>query len=76
MAALGTEEATTMVHDFLPSPPSRKRDAAQIAQEFRSFAAFDRWMDDQLDRLVAKWMHAAAPSASRIWRIERKLRRR
>ncbi|MEX0677664.1 MAG: hypothetical protein WD063_11350 [Pirellulales bacterium] len=63
-----------MMHDFLPSPPSRKRDPAQIAKEFRSFAAFDRWMDDELERLVAQWMHTAAPNASRSWRIERKLR--
>ena len=65
-----------MVHDFRPSPASRKRDAARILKEMKSFAAFDRWMDDELDRLVAQWIHASAPNANREWRVTRKLRRR
>lgn len=65
-----------MVHDFRPSPASRKRDAARILKEMKSFRAFDRWMDDQLDRLVAQWIHAAVPNANRQWRATRKVRRR
>jgi len=30
-----------------------------------SFLQFDQWMDQQLAALVAKWVHAAAPIASR-----------
>jgi hypothetical protein len=43
-----------------------------------SFRRFDRWMDEQLALLVAKWAHAAAPSASkpRPPLRRRKLRRR
>ena len=54
-----------MVHDFSPSPTTRKADAARILRELKSFAAFDRWMDEQLDRLVAQWIHTAAPNANR-----------
>ena len=63
-----------MVHDFLPKPPSRKPDATQIAEQLKSFAAFDQWMDEQLDRLVARWIHAAAPNAGRRWRVDRTVR--
>ena len=65
-----------MIHDFIPSPASRKQDAARILQELQSFAAFDRWMDEQLDKLVAQWIHAAAPNANRVWRFKGKAWRR
>jgi hypothetical protein len=65
-----------MKYDFVPSRPSRKRDAARILKELQSFAAFDRWMDEQLDKLVAQWSHAAAPNSNRVWRFEGKARRR
>ena len=31
-----------------------------------SFETFDRWMDDQLGNLVARWAHMAAPNASLV----------
>jgi len=61
-----------MAHDFQPSPASRKRDAARILREMKSFAAFEQWIDEQLELLVAQWSHAAAPSAQRIVRRIRK----
>lgn len=30
-----------------------------------SFTEFDLWMDNQLEGLVARWIHAAAPNANR-----------
>ena len=30
----------------------------------RSYVRFSRWMDDELEKLVARWSHAAAPNAS------------
>jgi hypothetical protein len=29
------------------------------------YASFDIWMDEQLQQLVARWAHLAAPNASR-----------
>ena len=29
----------------------------------RSYLRFTRWVDGELERLVARWVHAAAPSA-------------
>jgi len=63
-----------MMHDFVPSRASRKRDAARILKELQSFAAFDRWMDEQLADLVAQWIHTAAPSSHRMRRIKRRPR--
>jgi hypothetical protein len=57
-----------MAYDFRPSPASRERDAARILREMQSFAAFEQWMDEQLELLVARWSHAAAPNANRIVR--------
>ena len=33
--------------------------------EPQTLAEFDTWMDDQLESLVARWIHMAAPNASR-----------
>ena len=57
-----------MAHESQSSPASRERDAARILREMKSFAAFDQWMDEQLELLVARWSHAAAPNANRIVR--------
>lgn len=57
-----------MTHDFLPSPASENpatdnNGADQIQKNLESFATFDRWMDEQLNELVARWIHTAAPNA-------------
>jgi hypothetical protein len=57
-----------MAHESQSSPASRERDTARILREMKSFAAFDQWMDEQLELLVARWSHAAAPNANRIVR--------
>ncbi len=59
-----------MTHEFLPSPASKNpasenKDADQIQKNLESFATFDRWMDEQLDELVARWIHTASPNAER-----------
>jgi hypothetical protein len=65
-----------MTHDFLSDKASRKEDTARVAKALKSFAAFDHWMDGQLENLVAQWIHAAAPNAGRVSRIARRLPRR
>jgi hypothetical protein len=37
---------------------------ATVTQE-PSYEAFGLWMDDELEKLVARWIHLAAPNASR-----------
>ena len=54
-----------MTHEFLPSPASENADVDEIQKNLESFASFDRWIDDQLEELVARWIHAAAPNAER-----------
>jgi hypothetical protein len=70
------ERGTTMTHDFLSNKTSPKEDTTRVAQAIKSFAEFDHWMDDQLESLVAQWIHAAAPNANRVSRIHRRLPRR
>ena len=61
-----------MTHD-LPTNSSlpRDTDTVLIAEESKSFAAFDEWMDHQLAILEARWIHAAAPNASRPQRLRK-----
>jgi hypothetical protein len=41
-----------------------------------AFQQFDAWLDGQLDELVGRWIHAAAPAASRsVRRIVREAAR-
>jgi hypothetical protein len=58
-----------MTHDFLLDKLSPKEDATRVAEALKSFAAFDHWMDDQLELLVAQWIHTAAPNANRVVRM-------
>jgi hypothetical protein len=65
-----------MIHDFSSSlPVTRKADATLAVAESKSFVAFDEWMDDQLGRLVAQWIHTAAPNANRLEGIQRRFGR-
>ncbi len=57
-----------MAHESLPSSTSSKADTNQILKELESYAAFERWMDEQLEILVARWIHRAAPNAQRAYR--------
>jgi hypothetical protein len=45
----------------LPSLP--ENDETLDVTQAAGFEQFDQWMDEQLGDLVAKWLHAAAPSA-------------
>jgi hypothetical protein len=54
-----------MTHDSSTTPVSSKADGMLIVAESKSFAAFDRGIDDQLKQLVARWIHTAAPNATR-----------
>ena len=62
-----------MNHDFSNhSSTARNVDATIVVAESKSFVAFDQWMDAQLDQLVARWIHTAAPNASRPDRVGRR----
>jgi hypothetical protein len=34
-----------------------------------AFQIFDAWIDSQLDELVGRWVHAAAPAAALVRRV-------
>jgi hypothetical protein len=57
----------------LESPAARKAATTMVVVENESFVAFDEWMSDQLEQLVAKWAHAAAPNAHRAFLTERRI---
>lgn len=56
-----------MMNESLPSPTSENKlpTADEIRESLDSLAVFDQWMDEQLELLVAEWIHAAAPNAQR-----------
>ena len=66
-----------MTHDFSSDSVSSQDQGhtALIVEESKSFAEFDQAMDEQLERLVARWIHTAAPNASRVSRREKKFNR-
>ena len=39
------------------------------------YAPFGRWLDGELEKLVARWIHLAAPAAARREQVLRRLRR-
>jgi hypothetical protein len=43
------------------------------AAEEQALAEFGRWLDGELDQLVARWIHLAAPNAARRERATRRL---
>ncbi len=53
-----------------------EQDIVSAVAELKSFAAFDRWMDDQLTALVDRWIHSAAPNANRYELAQRHFGRR
>jgi hypothetical protein len=64
-----------MAHNFPSDSASLKPDAVLVVAELKSFAAFDRSMDEQLAQLVALWIHTAAPNASRGEQVRRRFGR-
>jgi hypothetical protein len=49
-------------------------EVAQLtAAEEQALAEFGHWLDGELDRLVARWIHLAAPNASRRERAARRV---
>jgi len=60
-----------MMHDLNETnrfPSDNENEAAMVGTESASFQKFDEWMDAELDRLVARWIHTAAPNANRLER--------
>ena len=70
-------EANTMTHDFSSgsASPQEQEQTALVVEESKSFAEFDNAMDEQLERLVALWIHTAAPNASRVSRVQKRFNR-
>lgn len=64
-----------MTHDFLSNSAPDDSDIRLDATESKSYLAFDRWMDEQLIVLVARWIHAAAPNANRPDFVHERVRR-
>ena len=46
-----------------------RREHAPVVTQTEAFEEFDRWMDDALAGLVARWIHTASPRAAqqRLW---------
>ena len=62
-----------MTHDFSSgsASPQEQEQTALVVEESKSFAEFDNAMDEQLERLVALWIHTArAKRQSRLSRSE------
>jgi hypothetical protein len=49
-------------------PSDSENESAMVATESASFQKFDEWMDGELEILVARWIHTAAPNANRLER--------
>jgi hypothetical protein len=49
-------------------PTSQNSSRVLVCVESPSFMQFDHWMDGQLEWLVHRWAHAAAPQALRTGR--------
>jgi hypothetical protein len=64
-----------MAHKYSSDSALPKEDAARVAAESKSFAAFERSIDEQLTQLVALWIHTAAPNAKRADRLQQRLGR-
>jgi hypothetical protein len=66
-----------MTHDFSSNPgwSEDQEQTALVVEESKSFVDFDHAMDEQLERLVAQWIHAAAPNASRVSHAQKKFNR-
>jgi hypothetical protein len=58
-----------------PLKPLTARDdePTMVIVESQPFVDFDQWMDGQLDNLVARWIHLAAPNAARVRRVSSRL---
>ena len=64
-----------MAHDFSSPSASHQEDTTLVVAESKSFAAFEQSMDEQLARLVALWIHTAAPNANRLDRPQNRFGR-
>jgi hypothetical protein len=61
-----------MMHDlnatnrFPSDPQDEAGDSLLVRTESASFQQFDEWMDAELEQLVQRWIHTAAPNANRL----------
>lgn len=63
-----------MAHEST-KPLDENNSAALAVVETQCFPAFDHWMDEQLEMLVARWIHAAAPNADKFNRVQQQFGR-
>jgi hypothetical protein len=54
-------------HRLDASPRGQRHEQADVPVKVdaRSYRQFTRWLDRELDRLVARWAHQAVPNAAR-----------
>lgn len=52
------------MNDFQSTPQTAEDNMSLVVEESQSFVDFEQWMDEQLERLVAQWVHTAAPNAA------------
>jgi hypothetical protein len=52
------------MNDFQGNPTTTEDTLSLVVEESQSFVDFEQWMDEQLERLVAQWVHTAAPNAA------------
>jgi hypothetical protein len=45
------------------------QDEPQLIVAGDAFQKFDAWIDDQLETMVSRWIHTAAPAASAVRRV-------
>jgi hypothetical protein len=50
-------------------PADHSQPEPKLAVSGTGFQQFDTWIDQQLDELVARWIHTAAPAAASVRRI-------
>ena len=54
-----------MSQDISSTSASEKENTTLAAVETLEFVEFGQWIDTQLEQLVARWIHTAAPNAKR-----------
>jgi hypothetical protein len=59
--------ATPASDEALPADHSRSEPKLLVSGA--AFQQFDGWIDAELDALVGRWIHTAAPAASRVRRV-------
>ena len=60
--------------EMVAPPTSERRNADSVGEpelvfSGQAFLQFDEWIDGQLETMVQKWIHVAAPAAAMVRRV-------